>query len=398
VSGEERSGTLEGAGLPAAGWYPDSTNPGHERLWTGERWIAWIRPNRVGGPEADPAGWRPDAGHPGFERLWAGEMWTEEIRRVGEAGAGAPLAATPEAAAPATAAAAGVAAVPGAPALVGAAAGGPPDYGAPASAAPFATAPPFATAGPGLALPPTAPSAGAIYHDGAPPDKLGALGTWVRAAFALLIVANLAELIANWRYIDTENDIVHGPLPTYGHYVSSVNAVRTTNLIVLLMMGACSIFFVIWFYRAYRNIVRAGMGDLRFSPGWAIGGWFIPIFSYFRQKQIANDIWKASEGVATVGPAARHTVRLPSTLNWWWGLWIFSGLITGIGNLTITHVRKDQVVSVTGLHDTRTGLWLDQIGLLVGIVALVLVIGLVRQISQRQDAHFRAPAESWPAR
>lgn len=87
----------QGGGTVPAGWYPDLTNPGHERLWTGEHWIAWIRPNQVEKAEANPAGWRPDVGHPGFERLWSGEMWTDEIRRVGEGGGPGPEVTAPRA-------------------------------------------------------------------------------------------------------------------------------------------------------------------------------------------------------------------------------------------------------------------------------------------------------------
>jgi hypothetical protein len=364
VSGNDGTLTPEnGADLPVAGWYPDLTNPGHERLWTGERWIAWIRPNQVGKAEANPAGWRPDIGHPGFERLWSGEMWTEEIRRVGEAAGPAPGVTAP-----------GVTVPGAATTMTQAVPTGPVPAGAPA-----------------------APSRGAVHHDSAPPDKLVALGNWACAAFAVLIAANVAEFIANWHYIGIENRMLHGQLPTYDHLVSAVNALRTTNTISLLADGVSAILFVIWFYRAYRNLVRAGMGDLRFAPGWAIGGWFIPIFSLFRQKQIANDIWKASEGVATVGPERRHAVPLPPALNWWWGIWIFSGLVTGIGNLTITHVKADEVISVSGLRGTRTGIWLDQIGLVAAIVALVLIIGLVRRISRKQDANFSAPTAGAPA-
>ena len=178
------------------------------------------------------------------------------------------------------------------------------------------------------------------------------------------------------------------------------HATQVTHAITLIVEAITAILFIIWFYRAYRNLVRVGISDLRFGPGWAIGGWFIPIFNLFRQKQIANDIWKASSSARTVGLARWREMPLWGTLNWWWGIWILSGLLGGFGGLRIDHANSAVTETSLGtvavstayssLRAERTGVWITQVGLLVSIAAAVLAILFVREISRLQDDNFEA--------
>jgi heme/copper-type cytochrome/quinol oxidase subunit 2 len=39
---------------------------------------------------------------------------------------------------------------------------------------------------------------------------------------------------------------------------------------------ATIVFFLIWEYRAYKNLSALNAQNLEHSPGWAVGWWFIP--------------------------------------------------------------------------------------------------------------------------
>jgi hypothetical protein len=338
------TGEHQESGLPPAGWYPDAANPARERLWTGERWIEWIRPVKPGRVEADPAGWRPDPRNPGLERLWSAEMWTEETRRVGEAGS----------------------AMPG-------------SIGLPAPV-------------PG-AMPPPVPGvrAGVIHHDDRPPERLRTLGILVQIALVAVILAGLAELVANAIYIGVLADFIRHRPPSVSHTESVVDAVRSTRTIILIAQGVTALAFIFWFHRAYRNLIRTGIRDVRYGPGWAIGGWFIPLFNLVRPKQVANDIWKGSASAGTIGTARWREIALPGLINWWWGVWIFGGVCLTLGDHSITHARVDLFSHTTGsLRDQRTGIWFVEFGLAALIVAAVLAILLVRAVSRMQDDNFTA--------
>jgi Domain of unknown function (DUF4328) len=373
VSAMDQAGGADGQGptQAPAGWYPDLTNPGHERLWTGERWIAWIRPTRGDLGEVNPVGWHEDIGHPGFERLWSGEMWTEEIRRVGEVGVPTPGVVASD----------GPAAWEGGPGMQATGVAG---AGGTAS-------------GPALRQPPrSVPRRGARYHDASPPDRLATLGVFVQIALAVVIATEVAQVVANQIYIGIQNDLLVGQLPNIGHVESVINAVHTTHSLSLIATGLTAILFLVWFFRAYRNLVRAGIEDLRYAPGWAVGSWFIPFFNFVRPKQIANDIWKASASAGTVGAERRDQLGLPARINWWWGLWILGGVCGAIGNGAISSANAHAIYTLSALRHERTGVWFEQAGLVALIVAATLALLLVRQISRMQDASFTAAAE--PAR
>jgi hypothetical protein len=345
----------ESGGLPAAGWYPDVANSARERLWTGERWIEWIRPVRVARVEADPAGWRPDPDRPGAERLWSGEMWTEETRLVGPSGAGGRVW----------------------PAVSGGAAAGPgPIAGLPAPGAPGS--------------PPTLFPPAVLYRDDHPPQRLGALGVLVQIALGLVIAAAIVYLVADQIYIGVLTDFLHGNLPTVSHTESVTDTVHAANGALFILEMITAFAYLFWFYRAYRNLIRTGIRDVRFGPGWAVGGWFIPFFNLVRPKQVANDIWKGSVSAGTVGVARWREVGLSATINWWWGVWIFAAVMIAIGNRAVTRASVEHVTFSTRLNTERTDIWLMQIGLVALIVAAFLAILVVRRITKLQDANFRA--------
>jgi hypothetical protein len=83
-------------------------------------------------------------------------------------------------------------------------------------------------------------------------------------------------------------------------------------------------FFAAWTYRAYKNITALGAQRPRFGPGWAIGGWFVPILGLWRPKQIVDDIWRSSDPAApaVMPPDRWHGLRTPALLAWWWLFYI----------------------------------------------------------------------------
>ena len=86
-------------------------------------------------------------------------------------------------------------------------------------------------------------------------------------------------------------------------------------LLLYLLVGPL---FLVWFYRARKNADGRGQ-EQRWTRGWAIGAWFVPIVSFWFPYQIMADIWRANL------PAERRAKRawLPG---FWWGCWIAGGI------------------------------------------------------------------------
>ncbi|MFD7066427.1 DUF4328 domain-containing protein [Streptomyces sp. NPDC059913] len=136
---------------------------------------------------------------------------------------------------------------------------------------------------------------------------------------------------------------------------------------------ATAVVFLIWFHRVRHNagIFDRSMQPMR--PGWAIGGWFIPIANLVLPRRIAGGIWTASAQTNTDG-SWRH---VPATvMNLWWGVWIGSLLLSRFAQRRYMAAESPQeIVDAAGLVMATDAL---------DIVAAVLAVLFVRKLTRMQ--------------
>jgi hypothetical protein len=75
------------------------------------------------------------------------------------------------------------------------------------------------------------------------------------------------------------------------------------------------VLFLIWFHRAATIAARLGRPARR-SPGWAVGGWFIPIGNLFLPYQSARDLFR---------PFEQRRRRLVGR---WWAAYLLAGFVS----------------------------------------------------------------------
>jgi hypothetical protein len=135
--------------------------------------------------------------------------------------------------------------------------------------------------------------------------------------------------------------------------------------------------FVKWFHASYRNLPSLGVTQPRFKTGWAIGAWFVPVLNLWRPKQIANDIWRASDPDAPRSQGADWRQRpYPELLSLWWALWIIGSFV---GNAAARTWFSGGTVT-----DLRNAARLDIAVLLLDITAAALAMLVVRRMTRRQ--------------
>jgi hypothetical protein len=147
---------------------------------------------------------------------------------------------------------------------------------------------------------------------------------------------------------------------------------------------ATIIVFARWILLAHRNLPALGARVIDFTPGWAVGTFFIPILNLWKPYQAMKSLWRISHDAHN--PDAQHE---PWLLPVWWTLWIVSNIL---GNAVMRlALRAETVEEFTTLtHVTMVNGVLD-IGL--NLVAAILVSRIwVAQSAQRAN-----PAEFAPA-
>jgi hypothetical protein len=85
----------------------------------------------------------------------------------------------------------------------------------------------------------------------------------------------------------------------------------------LWMLGllVAGIAFITWLVQARRNAGRVG-GALAWAPGWAVGGWFIPVANLVIPYRVVRDVRQASGP----DPLGQATAMAAPVGRWWAGV------------------------------------------------------------------------------
>jgi uncharacterized protein DUF4328 len=118
------------------------------------------------------------------------------------------------------------------------------------------------------------------------------------------------------------NDMQAGRSPAPGAEASNdlrqqvIAGLRVVNFVVVIVL------FCIWIYRANYNARQLGAADMQFSPGWAVGWYFIPIANLWKPYQAMREIWQAS-----ANPALWQHQPRGSILPLWWTFFLLSNFL-----------------------------------------------------------------------
>lgn len=209
--------------------------------------------------------------------------------------------------------------------------------------------------------------------------SLHTLGSWLIGLLSLNAALDLVAAISDISYLGL---IERGKQGLVSFAEGSTADSRQANLALLqlLVFLVTAIVFIVWFRRAYRNLGPLGASWLRFKPGWATGGWFVPIFNAVRPKEIANDIWRVSDPDlpgSLDGPALGRPVSRMVDL--WWFAFIVSAAL-GRAAFRTESETLDQIASATRLY---------LVGDVWDIFLSVLALVVVKQVTDRQELRWQ---------
>lgn len=163
--------------------------------------------------------------------------------------------------------------------------------------------------------------------------------------------------------------------PSWAELVEIFSLLIATLALAAFILTAIA--FLVWFYRTRANLPALGIGDARWSPGWAVGWWFIPVMSLFRPYQVAFEICKASDPQAT--PADWRARPAPSLLAWWWAFGISVELLGYLW--IILWISADEFPAA---GDTPNLDLLDRVAPVVDMLWAWSTIRVIAEIQRRQ--------------
>lgn len=151
-----------------------------------------------------------------------------------------------------------------------------------------------------------------------------ATATWI---LALIVgaAALLGGVLASGAQSDAE-DYLAGRL-TEDEFVEAYAPAALLGLVQVAAMLALVVLTMIWMHRLasnHRLLQRVGT----WSPGWAIGGWFLPpLVLYIIPFLMFRELWKASDPEVPVGDERWRTSSVSPIVPIWWVLYGLAPLV-----------------------------------------------------------------------
>ena len=199
------------------------------------------------------------------------------------------------------------------------------------------------------------------------------LANWLTA---LLILSLLFGLVAIWsssEQLDLLERIKRHGQFTMAEANASDARQHLVGIIQLLIFIATTIVFGRWIYIVARNVRSLGAQGLKFTPGWAVGYYFVPVVNLWKPYQAMKEIWKASRN-----PTDWKHEKSSFILGLWWTFWIISCLVGQMSFRAAMSPKKP--------NDYTDAATFTMFSDVVDIPLCIFAILLVRSLSARQLA------------
>lgn len=139
--------------------------------------------------------------------------------------------------------------------------------------------------------------------------------------------------------------------------------------------------FLMWLYRSYTNLPALRSDNTEFSPGWAVGWWFIPFANLVKPFQAVRTLWSESdpEFDGESGFLSKIQTGAPTFMVVWWAAWLLSNFSSNAAG------RLFDPDSKTGVE---IGAYAYIFAGLTSAIAAMLAIKVVSSITDRQEERF----------
>lgn len=199
---------------------------------------------------------------------------------------------------------------------------------------------------------------------------------WLKIFLVLGVILAAIAVYSGWRQYLFLNAVKNSAYSSEEQLNADAQANDLRQSIIGLSQIAITItsivFFFIWVHRANYNARKLGSQNMKFTPGWSVGWYFIPIFNLWKPYQAMKEIWNASNAVNKSGGFI---------LGIWWLLWIASGMFSKASfRLSLRAKELEELIRSTAVTITS-----DFVDIFSGIATIILI----SSVFAMQMAHLR---------
>jgi uncharacterized protein DUF4328 len=217
-----------------------------------------------------------------------------------------------------------------------------------------------------------------------PRFESGQIRAYVTVGFlSIFLLLSLFAVRADSSQIELLSKAEAGKIITQPEIVGNFAAAILARLVLVAVVLFTAVAFLTWIYRAHQNLNALGAVDLQYSPGWAVGGFFVPMLNIVRPFQVVAEIWKASGPQATrSGGTAWKYAETPIFIGLWWGSWLLSGFLSSLSAFMVFGDVVGEDETDPFLAAARFRIVYDVVSAVCAVLAIVVVL----KINERQES------------
>ena len=193
-------------------------------------------------------------------------------------------------------------------------------------------------------------------------------------AFILILTelyrAQFIENLIDGKYYNTSN------VESKAELIDSFASIVYYIFLFTFLLTAVS--YLKWIYNSNKNLNSMIDKTLKFSPGWSIGYYFIPIATFYKPYQAMKEIWVESTRISDAKKNEESKI-----IQLWWALWLI--------NLFLNNISSRVSNSAVELNELLNATALNVICAASHIPLCIISLSLISKIYKMQKRFFEVP-------
>lgn len=153
-------------------------------------------------------------------------------------------------------------------------------------------------------------------------------GSWAQVFIGLSGIATVWSMAATFGEVHLLERIRDGLPVSAAEAAASYDRGATTATASLVTLVCSMVLFLVWLHRSVANLrsleANEAPPSFRFTPGWAVAWFFLPIANLVRPYQVMRELYSRSNPAGYSSPL----------IGWWWASWIAGGIAApGVSSL-----------------------------------------------------------------
>ena len=159
----------------------------------------------------------------------------------------------------------------------------------------------------------------------------------LEAGFSLAMPVILGWLL--YKFLHRAEDA--GP-PLFMHWLMVLYPVMGWLWWIRVLVSVAAFFTLIaWVYVTFRNLGQRG-ARTRYQPGWALGGFFVPLWNFVWPYLAVREAWRAAAGLSPqVGAGGSAQRPTPLVVKLWWAMVMITVVIGTVGAKAVMPERME---------------------------------------------------------